>query len=75
MGELMTKVDIRRGSGQNRGERGESCRLTQDGVVGAQEDGRIGKTFPFVLEHLNVAFGQGLGQTGSLSRRPGTASA
>lgn len=70
----MTKVGVwgRRGSDQNKGngKGGGSCQLTQDEVDGAQEDGSTGKTFPFVLEHLNVAFGQGLGQRGSLSPRP-----
>lgn len=71
----MTKVEVwvRRGRGQNKrdGRGGAGCKLTQRVVVGAQEDGNTGKTFPFVLEHLNVASGQGLGQRGSLSPRPG----
>lgn len=63
----------RRGRGQNKGDGrgGGSCKLTLGEVVGAQEDESTGKTFPFVLEHLNVASGQGLGQRGSLSVRPG----
>lgn len=71
----MTKVEVwvRRGRGQNKrdGRGGASCKFTQGVVVGAQEDGNTGKTFPFVIEHLNVASGQGLGQRGSLSLRPG----
>lgn len=66
-------VWARRRRSQNKGDGwgGGSCELTQGEVVGAQEDGNTGKTFPFVLEHLNVASGQGLGQRGSLSLWPG----
>lgn len=55
------------------GRGGGSGELTRGEVAGAQEDGNTGKTFPFVLEHLNVASGQGLGQRGSLSLWPGPA--
>lgn len=62
-GGVVTKLGVwgRRGRGQSEGDgRGRgSCKLTQGEVVGAQEDGSTGKTFPFVLEHLNVASGQG----------------
>ena len=71
----VTEVGLwgRRGRGQNKGDGrgGAGWKLTQGVVVGAQEAGSPGKTFPFVLEHLNVASGQGLRQRGSLSLRAG----
>lgn len=62
----------RRGCGQDKGEgsgRG-SCKLTLGEIARAQEDGSSGKTFPFVLEHLNVASGQGQRPGGNLSPKP-----
>lgn len=62
----------RRVGGQDKGDRcgRGSCKLTQGEIARAQEDGSSGKTFPFVLEHLNVASGQGQRQGGSLSPKP-----
>ena len=58
--------------GQDKGEgsgRG-SYKLTLGEIARAQEDGSSGKTFPFVLEHLNVASGQGQRPGGNLSPKP-----
>lgn len=53
---------------QNKGDgSGGRCNLTQED----ERVGKMGKTLPFVLEYLNVAFGQGLGQRSSLSLWPG----